>query len=34
LIAALPPEQLRGRLQREIANLQAMVDKMGKTGKK
>jgi len=30
LIAALPPEQLRARLQREIASLQAVVDKMGK----
>lgn len=32
LIAALPADQIRGRLQREIANLQSIVDKMGKKG--
>lgn len=30
MIAALPPDQLRGRLQREIASLKAMVDQLAK----
>jgi hypothetical protein len=30
MIAALPPDQLRGRLQREIASLKKMVDQLAK----
>ena len=30
VIAALPPDQVRGRLQREIASLKQMVDTIGK----